>query len=117
VDTLLKEPIYNSGFLFGLMLTGFAVVHLYYIINNLTSIEYIANRPTFVRADFDPSGRNFEVVALEKYVSSMYDLGFYQNWCSVMGSNPLLWFGKKKKKKRLMNIYLYLARLISICSI
>lgn len=48
----------------------------------------------YVRADFDRSGNDFEVVALEKYVTKMYDLGFYQNWCSVMGSNPLFWFGK-----------------------
>jgi hypothetical protein len=86
------------------MLTGFAAVHLYYIIHNLTSIEYIANRPTYVRADFDPSGRNFEVVALEKYVTNMYDLGFYQNWCSVMGENPLVWFGNIYKVLNVIRI-------------
>ncbi|CAO0790567.1 unnamed protein product [Mucor circinelloides] len=77
------------GFLFGLTLLGFAGVHFYYIINNRTSIEYVANRATFIRADFDKSGGNYEIIEIDPK-TNLYDQGFYSNWCSVMGSNPFI---------------------------
>lgn len=79
------------GVLFGLTLTGFAGVHLWYILRNQSSIEFIATRPVYVRADFDKSGNNYEVIKVAD-AKKMYDLGPLKNWCSVMGSNPLLWF-------------------------
>ncbi|KAI9470035.1 MAG: DHHC palmitoyltransferase-domain-containing protein [Benjaminiella poitrasii] len=79
------------GILFGLAVSGFALVHLYYILKNQTSIEYIADRPIYVRADFDQTGKNFEVVLVQPH-TNIYDIGYYGNWCSVMGSNPFLWF-------------------------
>jgi hypothetical protein len=85
--------------LFGLTLAGFTIVHFYYIIRNLTSIEYVANRPIFARADFDKSGRNFEVISSTN-TKVVFNQGFYYNWCSVMGFNPFTWLGKKKKKKK-----------------
>lgn len=79
--------------MFGLTLTGFTIVHFWYIIKNQTSIEHIANRPIYIRADFDKSGGNYEVIATSNKTKRMYDIGLYNNWCSVMGSNPLLWLG------------------------
>ncbi|CAO3652255.1 unnamed protein product [Mucor hiemalis] len=79
------------GFLFGFTLTGFAGVHLWYIMKNQSSIEYISNKLAHIRADFDKSGKNYEVIKVAD-VKIMYDLGPLKNWCSVMGSNPLLWF-------------------------
>ncbi|GAN04019.1 protein S-acyltransferase 16-like [Mucor ambiguus] len=77
------------GFLFGLTLLGFTGVHFYYTIRNKTSIEHVANRPTYIRADFDRSGGNYEIIQVDSN-ASLYDQGFYQNWCSVMGSNPFI---------------------------
>ncbi|KAI8642612.1 DHHC palmitoyltransferase-domain-containing protein [Parasitella parasitica] len=77
------------GLLFGLTLLGFTAVHFYYIIKNQTSIEHITSRPTYIRADFDKTGHNYEVIFVEQ-VSTMYHLGYYKNWCSVMGSNPFI---------------------------
>ncbi|KAK4511129.1 uncharacterized protein ATC70_012340 [Mucor velutinosus] len=74
------------GFLFGLTLLGFTGVHFYYIINNTTSIEYVANRPIYVRADFDKSGSNYEIIQIDPK-TNVYGQGIYKNWCSVMGSN------------------------------
>lgn len=87
--SLMLQLNITRGFLFGLTLLGFAGVHFYYIINNRTSIEYVANRATFIRADFDKSGGNYEVVEIDPK-TNLYDQGFYSNWCSVMGSNPFL---------------------------
>ncbi|KAI7906625.1 DHHC palmitoyltransferase-domain-containing protein [Cokeromyces recurvatus] len=78
------------GFLFGITLLGFTLVHLYYILTNQTSIEHIADRFIFVRADFDQTGNNFEVVQIQAN-NKIYDIGYFKNWCSVMGSNPFLW--------------------------
>lgn len=80
------------GLAFGITLTGFMAVHFWYIIKNQTSIEYIANRPIHMRVDFDKSGENYEVVTMDNS-KGMYNVGLVQNWCAVMGSNPLLWFG------------------------
>ncbi|KAL9540914.1 hypothetical protein MBANPS3_009422 [Mucor bainieri] len=77
------------GFLFGLTLLGFTGVHFYYIIRNRTSIEHVASRPTYIRADFDKSGNNYEIIPIDPK-TNLYDQGFYKNWCSVMGSNPFI---------------------------
>lgn len=69
-------------------LLGFTGVHFYYIIKNKTSIEHIANRPSYIRADYDKTGGNYEVISIKK--TNMYDQGYYYNWCSVMGSNPFI---------------------------
>lgn len=80
------------GFLFGLTLGGFAAVHFWYIIRNQTSIEYVADKLVFVRVNFDETENDFEVVKIRND-KTMFDMGLYNNWCSVMGSNPLLWLG------------------------
>ncbi|RCH80438.1 hypothetical protein CU098_002309, partial [Rhizopus stolonifer] len=81
------------GCVFGLTVSGFALAHFCFIIKNKTSIEFAANRPIFVRVDFDQTGENYRVVCIKekKDFKNMYDVGMYQNWCSVMGSKPLLW--------------------------
>ena len=79
--------------MFGLVLALFAGVHFWYIIWNQTSIEHVSKKPAFVRVDFDQSGRNYEVIILDKE-KGLYDIGFFKNWCSVMGTNPFLWFSK-----------------------
>lgn len=76
-------------------LAGFTAVHFWYIIKNQTSIEYIADKPVYVRVDFDETRENFEVVKINSY-KSIYDMGLYNNWCSVMGPNPITWLGMHK---------------------
>ncbi|KAI8350174.1 hypothetical protein BD560DRAFT_427473 [Blakeslea trispora] len=81
------------GFVFGVTLTGFALAHFYFIIKNKTSIEYVANRPIFIGVHADSLSKECSVVKLsgKKEFKDMYDVGFYRNWCSVMGTNPLFW--------------------------
>ncbi|KAI9253348.1 DHHC palmitoyltransferase-domain-containing protein [Helicostylum pulchrum] len=88
------------GFLFGLTLGGFAAVHFWYIIRNQTSIEYVADKPVFVRVNFDETENDFEVVKIRND-KTMFDMGLYNNWCSVMGSNPLLWLVPVTETKNL----------------
>ncbi|GAA5795998.1 hypothetical protein HPULCUR_001363 [Helicostylum pulchrum] len=88
------------GFLFGLTLGGFAAVHFWYIIRNQTSIEYVADKLVFVRVNFDETENDFEVVKIRND-KTMFDMGLYNNWCSVMGSNPLLWLVPVTETKNL----------------
>ncbi|KAI8379534.1 DHHC palmitoyltransferase-domain-containing protein [Radiomyces spectabilis] len=76
---------------FGLMLTGFAVMHGYYVYYNRTTIESLATRPQIVRIDFDASGSNFEVISLVPE-ERIYDLGPRANWQAVMGKQVYGWF-------------------------
>lgn len=80
--------------MFGLTLAGFTVVHFFYILKNQTSIEYVANCPVSFRVDFDESGQDFEIVTMKPENLNLYDMGPFKNWCTVMGSNPLLWLRK-----------------------
>ncbi|OBZ85036.1 Palmitoyltransferase ZDHHC2, partial [Choanephora cucurbitarum] len=81
------------GFVFGVTVSGFALTHFCFIIRNKTSIEYVANRPIFVKVNPDPSKKESTVVTLtdKKEFKDMYDIGCYRNWCSVMGTSPFLW--------------------------
>lgn len=83
----------NSAFIFGLTVCGFAGVHAYYIIRNETTIEHLADRPNEIRADFDMSGQNFEVVSVP-VDDNLWERKKMENWVSVMGRNPWGWFRK-----------------------
>lgn len=82
-----------SAFVFGLTVCGFSGVHAYYILENETTIEHLADRPNEVRVDFDMSGQNFEVVTMH-YTNNLWKQTKRQNWESVMGRNPFGWFRK-----------------------
>jgi palmitoyltransferase len=73
---------------------GFTGFHLIYILKNDTSIEYIADRTIYIRADFDENGNNYEILPMDPYNLKLYNQGRLHNWCQVMGNNPLLWFSK-----------------------
>lgn len=80
-----------SAFVFGMTLWAFAAMHAYYILKNQTTIEHISDRIQEVRVDFDVNGNNYEVVSTH-YNEKLWDLGGYDNWRAVMGSNPWGWF-------------------------
>ena len=63
--------------LFGFIITFFLLFHLWLISKQFTTIEYCEKRTK--------SGGVFA----EK---SPYDLGCYQNFKTILGSNMLLWF-------------------------
>ncbi|KAI8979574.1 DHHC palmitoyltransferase-domain-containing protein [Mycotypha africana] len=84
------------AFIFGLTLTAFAIVHGFYIINNQTTIEHVADRPVEIRVDFDYTGQNYEVINVRPE-DNLYKRSKLENWNSVMGSNPLLWFVPLKR--------------------
>lgn len=74
---------------------GFSGVHGYYILQNETTIEHLADRPYEVRVDFDMSGQNFEVVTVH-YTNNLWKQSKMYNWRSVMGKNPVGWFCRFK---------------------
>eukprot|EP00928_Gymnodinium_smaydae_P020467 TRINITY_DN17908_c0_g1_i3.p1 TRINITY_DN17908_c0_g1~~TRINITY_DN17908_c0_g1_i3.p1 ORF type:complete len:347 (-),score=90.21 TRINITY_DN17908_c0_g1_i3:92-1132(-) len=61
----------------------FLSFHCYLLVNNMTTIEFCEKQGQ--AAHDEESGTSAEPAG------SRYDMGMYQNICSIMGSNPLLW--------------------------
>ncbi|RUS18940.1 DHHC palmitoyltransferase-domain-containing protein [Endogone sp. FLAS-F59071] len=82
------------SFLFGLLLACFVGVHLYYILHNRTTIEAISDRPYHARVDLDPSpqGQGLYQVVPTDYGEHLWNIGYANNWKSVMGSEAWAWF-------------------------
>lgn len=67
---------YVLSVVFGLIITSFFIFHLWMIKNQYTTIEFCEKRKS------DP---NFKVI-------SPYNLGCYNNFKTILGDNPALWF-------------------------
>ncbi|KAI8148061.1 DHHC palmitoyltransferase-domain-containing protein [Fennellomyces sp. T-0311] len=72
---------------FSMVLSGFTGFHSYCILWNKTTIEYVETRPYHIRVDY--RNDTFIVVRLEHI--NLYDDGFLNNWCLVMGDHPWCW--------------------------
>src|SRR5947208_10978975 len=85
---------YNSGFIFGLLLTGFTLVHTTYLLRNRTTIESISfrTRTYNVRVQFDTENPLGFGVATTRPGENLWNLGWKKNWKDVMGNKWWLWF-------------------------
>ncbi|CAI2162470.1 8613_t:CDS:2 [Funneliformis geosporum] len=81
------------GFLFGLLLTGFTIVHTTYLLQNRTTIESISfrTRTYHVRVQFDTENPLGYGVATTRPGENLWDLGWKKNWKYVMGDKWWLW--------------------------
>ncbi|CAG8657625.1 17823_t:CDS:10, partial [Dentiscutata erythropus] len=82
------------GFIFGLLLTGFSLVHTAYVLQNRTTIETLSfrTRTYNVRVQFDPENPLNYGVATTRPGENIWSLGWKQNWKLVMGDKWWLWF-------------------------
>ncbi|CAG8504546.1 4562_t:CDS:2 [Paraglomus occultum] len=82
------------AFLFGILLTGFTLVHLTSMLKNRTTIESISHRKRqyHVRVQFDANNPLCYGVATTRQGENLWDLGWSDNWKSVMGTKWWLWF-------------------------
>ncbi|RHZ88017.1 hypothetical protein Glove_26g100 [Diversispora epigaea] len=82
------------GFIFGLLLTGFTIVHTIYILQNKTTIEGISSRSrtNHVRIQFDSENSLNYGIATTREGENLWNLGWKQNWKTIMGSKWWLWF-------------------------
>ena len=79
------------------MLSGFTGFHSYCILRNKTTIEHVSTRPYHVRLDYpDHHRQNSAIVIAIESSERPWDDGIRNNWNSVMGDSPWLWFCKKK---------------------
>jgi len=62
-----------TGAIMTLFLTPFTLFHVWLLARNMTTIEY------------------FEKIAADEAPMSLYDIGTFQNFQAVLGSNPLQW--------------------------
>jgi hypothetical protein len=82
------------GFIFGLLLTGFTLVHTIYVLRNRTTIESISfrTRTYHVRVQFDSENPLGYGVATTHPGENLWNLGWKKNWKDVMGNKWWLWF-------------------------
>ncbi|GBC09253.1 hypothetical protein RclHR1_08710005 [Rhizophagus clarus] len=82
------------GFIFGLLLTGFTLVHTMYVLRNRTTIESISfrTRTYNVRVQFDVENPLGYGVATTQPGENLWNLGWKKNWKDVMGNKWWLWF-------------------------
>ncbi|CAG8801518.1 8617_t:CDS:2, partial [Racocetra persica] len=82
------------AFMFGLLLTGFTLVHTAYVLQNRTTIESLSYRTrTYnVRVQFDPENPSNYGISTTRPGENLWNLGWKQNWKMVMGENWWLWF-------------------------
>ncbi|RIB22855.1 DHHC palmitoyltransferase-domain-containing protein [Gigaspora rosea] len=82
------------GFIFGLLLTGFTLVHTAYILQNRTTIESLSYRTrTYnLRVQFDTENPLNYGVSITRPGENLWNLGWKQNWKMVMGDKWWLWF-------------------------
>ncbi|KAG9307471.1 hypothetical protein G9A89_017301 [Geosiphon pyriformis] len=82
------------AFLFGLLLTGFTLVHTSYLFTNRTTIESIGyeSRQYHVRVQFDANNPLGYGVTTTLPGENLWDLGWRNNFKSVMGNKWWLWF-------------------------
>ncbi|CAG8488575.1 16337_t:CDS:2 [Acaulospora morrowiae] len=82
------------AFIFGLLLTGFTMVHTVYMLQNRTTIESLSfrSRTYHLRVQFDVGNHSSYGVAATRAGENLWDLGWKQNWKNVMGNKWWLWF-------------------------
>ncbi|CAB4431732.1 unnamed protein product [Rhizophagus irregularis] len=82
------------GFIFGLLLTGFTLVHTTYVLRNRTTIESISfrTRTYNVRVQFDVENPLGYGVTTTQPGENLWNLGWKKNWKDVMGNKWWLWF-------------------------
>lgn len=96
------------SFIWGITLTPFTIVHTYQILTNQTTLEYLKNKGEKKRMrrmmriqsptrSPDLPGQHTPSPPLphgQAQFAHEWDVGWLDNWRSIMGSNPLLWFGR-----------------------
>ncbi|KAI7855333.1 DHHC palmitoyltransferase-domain-containing protein [Circinella umbellata] len=91
------------GILFTAVLSGFTGFHTYCILRNKTTIEHVSSRPYYIRFNYpddenDPQQNSFIVITVESS-ERPWDNGIRNNWNSVMGVSPLIWFAPVVKEE------------------
>jgi len=98
------------AFLFGILLTGFTLVHLTTMLKNRTTIESISHRKRqyHIRVQFDANNPLGYGVATTRQGENIWDLGWSDNWKSVMGTKWWLWFCKCIYNNEIESTYIIL---------
>ncbi|KAK9466561.1 DHHC palmitoyltransferase-domain-containing protein [Lipomyces arxii] len=82
------------SFVFALLLAPFACTHLFYVLMNTATIEFLNRKYRIytINIAVDPDQPHIRAIVHSEFGMKLWDIGYWQNWKSVMGDNVWEWF-------------------------